>query len=958
MSKNQNTAPGAGRTILLVEDDPTIAGNQARLLEKAGYRVVTAGDCASALASFRADAEAIDLVLMDIDLGQGADGPQTARDILAVRHLPVVFLSAHAEKTYVERTGDLESYGYVVKNAGASVLLASVSMAFRLWDSRQRQQAEERQYRVLVESSPDVIMRFDREFTHLYVSPSATLLGDRPPEGYLGRRVGELGYGEDLRERWENSIGNVFATAESVEQEIRLQRGGQSLDLNWRLIPEKDEYGRVSTVLSIIRDISPQKRAEAYRLQNELRMAFLLDLYSHAGQLTEQEIGERAVRMARELSGSHHGFLYRIDRDPPPSPEPPGLAACLERREQLTLEGDSPRQRAILVPVLDRGAAAMVLGVSGKRIPYDDNDRAQLQLAANEIWRMLNRRQADEALQESHRQYQSILNTASDGFYMTDEAGQLIDANEVYVAMSGYRRNELLKMNIANLEPAGSAADHDALRRRVIAMGKWRHEGQQRRKNGQLVDLEVSTTYIASSHRFVSFVRDISDRKRSDLNLQRMQHLLAETGRIARIGGWEYLIESKRMTWTEEVFRIHDLSMEFEPTLDRAMAFLDGESLPRFSEAFRRAVEAREPFDLELSLRSATGRSKCVRVIGRPITRLDRLVTVSGTIQDLTDQRHAASAAREKGQTLDRFFNLAHDLLGVLDAEGRYQSLNEAWAAVTGYPPEHLIGQRFVDFLHPEETEAAMEAWQAARSAPAEKIVNRLRAADGTFRWIEWRCVPAEGGVYIAGLDRTELREAKNAFRLHAKSSQCLRALLAADFAEPGALLEQAVARAVELSDSALGYIHLIDSAGGMAESCTWSAAVGRGCALPASAGHRLEKAGIWADSLRVRRPVIHNDFQRLPDRHAFPEGHNEIRRHLSVPALADGAVRLIVGVANKADPYDDDDSRELQRFAEELWEILAQRFPSAASGGGSSAGGASGGALADGPATGGAPAD
>ena len=177
------------RSILLVEDDPLIAANQIRLLQRGGYRVTALHSADEAISGLHATPYAWDLVLMDIDLGDGKDGPDTARELLAIHHVPIVFLSAHSEKAYVDRTLGIESYGFVAKNAGITVLLTSIAMAFRLWDARQKQHAEERQYRVLVESSPDIIMRFDRQHHYLYVSPSVRLLGPRPPGDFIGKTL-------------------------------------------------------------------------------------------------------------------------------------------------------------------------------------------------------------------------------------------------------------------------------------------------------------------------------------------------------------------------------------------------------------------------------------------------------------------------------------------------------------------------------------------------------------------------------------------------------------------------------------------------------------------------------------------------------------------------------------------------------------------------------------------------
>ena len=122
------------KTVLLVEDEAITAMAEAKTLERHGYAVLTAlsGDKAIETAAGHPD---IDLILMDIDLGHGMDGTQAAETILKTKDIPVVFLSNHTEPEIVDKTEKITSYGYVVKNSGDTVLLASIRMAFKLHDA-------------------------------------------------------------------------------------------------------------------------------------------------------------------------------------------------------------------------------------------------------------------------------------------------------------------------------------------------------------------------------------------------------------------------------------------------------------------------------------------------------------------------------------------------------------------------------------------------------------------------------------------------------------------------------------------------------------------------------------------------------------------------------------------------------------------------------------------------------
>ncbi len=72
---------------------------------------------------------------MDIDLGAGINGTEAAKQILAVRNIPVVFLTSHSEREMVEKVRGITRYGYVIKNSGDFVLQSSIDMAFELFEA-------------------------------------------------------------------------------------------------------------------------------------------------------------------------------------------------------------------------------------------------------------------------------------------------------------------------------------------------------------------------------------------------------------------------------------------------------------------------------------------------------------------------------------------------------------------------------------------------------------------------------------------------------------------------------------------------------------------------------------------------------------------------------------------------------------------------------------------------------
>ncbi len=117
--------------LLLVEDEALIASNGKKSLEEYGYTVFIAMNADEAVLTV--NSTNIDLILMDIDLGQGkTDGIKTAARILKNYDIPVIFLSSHTDPDILERTQKITSYGYIVKNTDIAVIDTMIKTALKL----------------------------------------------------------------------------------------------------------------------------------------------------------------------------------------------------------------------------------------------------------------------------------------------------------------------------------------------------------------------------------------------------------------------------------------------------------------------------------------------------------------------------------------------------------------------------------------------------------------------------------------------------------------------------------------------------------------------------------------------------------------------------------------------------------------------------------------------------------
>lgn len=141
-----------------------------------------------------------------------------------------------------------------------------------------------------------------------------------------------------------------------------------------------------------------------------------------------------------------------------------------------------------------------------------------------------------------------------------------------------------------------------------------------------------------------------------------------------------------------------------------------------------------------------------------------------------------------------------------------------------------------------------------------------------------------------------------------------------------GELYDYVLEQVVRLSGSAIGFFHLVSEDQKTVFLTTWNREALKNCTASYAIHYPLEQAGNWVDCVRLKRPVVYNDFPGSPNQKGLPEGHAPVRRFMSVPVVEGDKVRIIFGVGNKAEEYDERDVTLIQVVANNLQRIIGQR--------------------------------
>jgi PAS domain S-box-containing protein len=268
--------------------------------------------------------------------------------------------------------------------------------------------------------------------------------------------------------------------------------------------------------------------------------------------------------------------------------------------------------------------------------------------------------------EEKHR---AILSTSLDGFWMIDLEGNILEVNNSYCQMIGYTREELLGMTIKDVEALESAEDIQQHISRIVEKGSDHFETKHKRKDGRIIDVDISTNYIDIGEGQISvFVHDITEHKRMDEALRASEAQFRGILRAAPLG---IILERNRIAlWVNEYFtRMTGYSpKEIIGTNGRALS-LSGEEFEEINRVLFEGVEQYGTGETEARLLCKNGDVIDVLLKSTPLNPDDPCGGRLTTFLDITERKKRMEQEQEAKnlRELDRLrtellANVSHEL--------------------------------------------------------------------------------------------------------------------------------------------------------------------------------------------------------------------------------------------------------------------------------------------------------
>jgi PAS domain S-box-containing protein len=368
--------------------------------------------------------------------------------------------------------------------------------------------------------------------------------------------------------------------------------------------------------------------------------------------------------------------------------------------------------------------------------------------------------------------------------------------NPAFEALFGFREAELVGHPIeAFIVPRDRTDEAAGLSRRGLEGRSTRSVTQRRRKDGSLVDIDLTVVPLATGSNTIGaygIFRDLTEQKRAERQLRAQYAVieaLANSSTVEDAASRVLRAVADALHWQVGVMWIVDKTANelrpidcwCAPDID-ASAFETETRQGRFAYGVgpgRTWALGRSSWISDVTKEPAFSRRETALAAGLhaafslPMLLSDEVVGVleffTRPVLDADDQilRMFAALGRQLGEfvgrtraqeQLERFFTMSGDLLCIAGFDGFFTRVNDSWCRTLGHTTTELLSRPLSDFVHQEDRDATAAMFAGlTRGVSVQGFENRYRCKDGSYRWLSWTATPKpdERLVYAVVHDAT-----------------------------------------------------------------------------------------------------------------------------------------------------------------------------------------------------------
>jgi PAS domain S-box-containing protein len=373
-----------------------------------------------------------------------------------------------------------------------------------------------------------------------------------------------------------------------------------------------------------------------------------------------------------------------------------------------------------------------------------------------------------EQLAESQRRFHAVFENSIDSILLMDDAGRYVDANPAACQLLGYTREEIIRLNVADVTQGVDREKIPELMSQFLAAGTLHGEYTLVCSDGTTREVEYRSVANILPGLHLGVHRDITERRQAERTLRESHSLL--TAVVEGVPQALFVKDRRGRYLLLNTPGARLAGKEVADVLGRDdTALFDPETARRFTEADRQVMESGSGMTYE-EVGTTAGASRTYLTTKAPFLGPDGEISgVIGVALDVTVSRAAEEDLRRQKEVLQTIFDHIPVMIRFAEPSGRVQLVNRQWEEVLGWSLEDVRGRNLFTDLYPElypDPDDRQRALDFALQSAGKWSDFRIRARDGRILETAWTGIVLSDGTLIGiGFDVTERRRVERALR-------------------------------------------------------------------------------------------------------------------------------------------------------------------------------------------------
>jgi PAS domain S-box-containing protein len=409
------------------------------------------------------------------------------------------------------------------------------------------------------------------------------------------------------------------------------------------------------------------------------------------------------------------------------------------------------------------------------------------------------RKKAEDALRESEEHYRSILDNIQDAYMRGNNEGVITMVSPSAARIYGFDSPQEM-VGVPNLWLYKNPEDRNYVLEELKKHGKLEdYESEGLRADGTSFSVSMNAQFHYDEQGQIqgteAFVRDITERKKTEERLQYTNERLNVASRAAKAGLWDWDIKTGHIEWTPMMFELLGIdSQKTSASFEVWGSALHPEDVQIANQRIEKAVNEHKFLDSEYRIMKPDGQIRWINALGE--TKYDEEgnpLWMTGICIDITQRKQTEIELKETLNNLEELveertkelslanaynrnlLETALDPLVTIGPDGKITDVNKATEEVTGYPREELVGTDFADyFTNPKKAKEGYQ--QVFQEGKVRDYPLKIKHRCGITTPVLYNASVYKDesgdvvGVFAAARDITERQKAEDAFRVYWES--------------------------------------------------------------------------------------------------------------------------------------------------------------------------------------------